>query len=113
MAPIMVLKKFKKIIALIILILCLLQPLVCFSHPCASGLGCLDTMETSETSENDTHNQNADNCDLTVCCAEYVNSIDSIGAAYDPLVSVFATPERESMLPKIVMPIFIPPQILS
>lgn len=97
-----------KTVSLILLILCLLQPVVCFAHPCV----CPAT-DSSGTSEKHPQHQDADNCDLTVCCAEYVNVNATSTVVYLPLVTDHVLHEREHRLPEIVMPIFIPPQNLA
>jgi hypothetical protein len=102
-----------KIVALIILIVSLLQPLACFAHPCESCLGNVDTADTSGTSGSNSHNQDIDSCDSTVCCAEYVPMDSEITIKYAPLVSVLVATERYQKLPTVVIPIFIPPQNLA
>ncbi len=101
-----------KTVALIVLLLCLLQPLACYAHPCASCLDYPDTEDTSGKSGNHSHDQDTDSCDSTVCCAEYVNLSPDNTVIYAPLVSVVVTPETFQKLPKIVIPIFVPPQSL-
>jgi hypothetical protein len=102
-----------KIVALIILIVSLLQPLACFAHPCDSCLGNVDTANTSGTSGSHSHNHDADDCDSSVCCAEYVTMDSEITVKFAPLVSALVTTERYQKLPTVVMPIFIPPQNLT
>jgi hypothetical protein len=102
-----------KIVALIILLLSLLQPLACFAHPCDSCLGNVDAADTSDTSGNPSHNNDADNCESSVCCAEYVNPDSGVTLKYAPLVSVLVMTERYQKLPTVVIPIFIPPQNLA
>ena len=102
-----------KIAALIILVLFLLQPLACFAHPCDSCLGKPDSADTSGTTGSGTHSQDADNCDSTFCCAAYLHDVTKATVIYLPLVSVFFPSERSQKLPKIVIPIFIPPQKLA
>jgi len=101
-----------RMVALIIVVMFLLQPLACFSHPCDSCLGGNDLVDTSETSANHTHDQNTDSCDSTVCCAEYAPLDSGAALLYQPLVSALITNERRSRLPSVVIPIFIPPQNL-
>jgi hypothetical protein len=105
-----------KIAALIILVLFLLQPLACFAHPCDSCLGkpdSADTSGTTGTTGSSTHSQDADNCDSTFCCAVYLHDDTRAAIIYLPLVSALFPPERSQKLPKIVIPIFIPPQKLA
>lgn len=59
------------------------------------------------------HNQDVDNCDSTVCCAQYVSLNSWFAVVYAPLVSVFVTFEPYQKLPDVVIPIFIPPQNLA
>lgn len=105
-------KQYVRIVSVIILVLCLLQPLACFSHPCATCLDKSDKSDTSETHETHTHNQDADNCDLTVCCAEYLNYSNKYLVAYKPFISVTVTIEQSHELSKVVFPIYVPPQNL-
>lgn len=102
-----------KVVALIILALCLLQPLVCFAHPCESGLGSVDMVDTADGSGGHSHNQDSDSCDSTVCCAECIQLHSGITLTYAPLVSVLRVPERHQNLPQVVIPIFVPPQSFS
>jgi hypothetical protein len=101
---------YMKMVSLIIVVLYLLQPLACFAHPCDSCLGNQDIVDTTGNSKSHTHSQNADNCDSTFCCADYVVQLTGITVNYTPLVSSFVMPERYNKLPTIVIPIFIPPQ---
>ena len=102
-----------KTVALIILMLCLLQPLVCFAHPCESCFGAADIADSSEGSGQQSHNHDADSCDTTVCCAECLHMGCGITLVYAPLVSPFRVPEPNQYLPQVVIPIFVPPQSLS
>jgi hypothetical protein len=102
-----------KIVALIILIVSLLQPLACFARPCDSCLGNVDAADTSGTSGSHSHKHDADSCDSTICCAEYESLDSGITIKYAPLVSVLVTTERYQELPMVVIPIFIPPQNLA
>jgi hypothetical protein len=102
-----------KMMSLIILVLCLLQPLACFAHPCDSCLGNPDIVDTTDNSKSHTHSQDTDNCDSSFCCADYVIQLPGITVNYAPLVSSFVMPERYKKLPTIVIPIFIPPQNLA
>jgi hypothetical protein len=102
-----------KIISLIILVLFLLQPPACFAHPCDSCLGNPDSANTSGTSDSHSHSQDADHCDSTFCCAVYIQPDSRITAGYAPLVSLLVAPEQHHALPKVVIPIFIPPQNLA
>ena len=99
-----------KTMALLILMLCLLQPVACFAYPCDSSLGAPDTVDSSGKSGCPSHNQDADSCDSTVCCAEFTHLNDGISVAYAPLVSLLVTPEKYQKLPKVIIPIFVPPQ---
>ena len=56
------------------------------------------------------HNQDVDNCDATVCCAQYVSLTDWVAVVYTPLVTMFVPFERYQKLPDVVIPIFSPPQ---
>lgn len=102
-----------KAISIIILMLCLLQPLVCFAHPCSSTLDAPDTVDISDTSGETPSHHDSDNCDSTVCCAEYIGQSFSTTVAYAPIISVTAAPEQFKKLPRVVIPIFIPPQNLT
>jgi hypothetical protein len=68
------------------------------------------SVDTSGNSENHSHNQDADVSDSTTCCEEkvYLNSV--ITVIYAPLDSIIVVPERYQKLPKVVIPIFVPPQ---
>lgn len=99
-----------KMIALIILLLSLLQPLACFAHPCDSCLGNTDTENTSDKTEKQTHHHDSDNCDSTVCCAVYIELHSDSTPNYAPLVSIIITPEWHQKLQEVVFPIFVPPQ---
>jgi hypothetical protein len=70
-------------------------------------------MDTSGSPGSHSHNQDADNCDTTICCAEYINISSGITISYTPLVTALVVPERYQKLPIIVLPIFIPPQNLA
>jgi hypothetical protein len=105
--------KHMKFVALIILVLSLLQPPACFAHPCESCLGNPDCADTSGTFGSDANSQDADDCDSTFCCAVYMHPDTGIAVAYTPLVSTLVAPERHHTLPKVVIPIFIPPQNLA
>ena len=93
--------------------LCLLQPLAVFTHPCASCLDIQGSVDTSGNSGSHSHNQDVDVSDSTICCEEnvYLNSL--ITVIYAPLVSVIVLPERYQELPNVVIPIFVPPQSLA
>jgi hypothetical protein len=99
-----------KAVALIILMLCLLQPLACFAYPCESCLGGADLADSSEDTGRHSHNQDADSCDSTVCCAACIQLNSGVTLVYTPLVSPFRLPERNQYLPQVVIPIFVPPQ---
>jgi hypothetical protein len=88
----------------------LLQAPVCFAHPCESSPGHPDSADTSGQSGSHTHDQDSDNCDSTVCCAEYVSLDSVITINYTPLVSVSIPSGQYQKLPPVVIPIFIPPQ---
>jgi hypothetical protein len=104
---------YMKTVSLIILMLSLLQPLAGFAHPCASCLGIQCSVDTSGNFGSHPHNQDAEVCDSTICGEEnvYLNSL--ITVIYAPLVSVIVVPERCQELPKVVIPIFVPPQSLT
>ena len=99
-----------KMLALIIIVLCLLQPVACFAHPCDSSLGSPVAADTSGKTGCPSHNQDADSCDSTVCCAECIYLNPGISVVYAPLVSLLVTPEKYKKLPKVIIPIFVPPQ---
>jgi hypothetical protein len=102
-----------KAITFILLILCLLQPLACFAHPCDSCLGGADITDSSGEPGRHSHDQDADSCDTTVCCAECLHSLSGITLVYAPSVSELRIPERHQNLPQVVIPIFVPPQSLG
>ena len=99
-----------KVVALILLVLCLLQPVACFAHPCDSCLGSAEVADSSGAPERHSHNHDADSCDTTVCCAECLHMETGITLVYAPLVLPFRLPERKHYLPQVVIPIFVPPQ---
>ncbi|MFZ4856947.1 MAG: hypothetical protein ACOYL3_11170 [Desulfuromonadaceae bacterium] len=99
-----------KTVALILLMLCLLQPLACFAYPCDSCLGATDIADSPGEPGQHSHNRDADSCDTTVCCAECLHIRSGITLIYAPLVSPFRLPERNHYLPQVVIPIFVPPQ---
>jgi hypothetical protein len=99
-----------KAMALIITVLYLLQPFACFTHPCESYLGGSDTVDTSGTT---THSHDADNCDSSACCAVCIHADSLIAVTYAPLVSDYVVSEQYFEFPQVVIPIPIPPQILS
>jgi hypothetical protein len=102
-----------KTVTLIILLLYLLLPLVCFADPCYSCLGSPDAIDTSGKSGSHSQSQDVDSCDSAVCCAESICLNSKITIVYAPLVSVLATLELYQKLAKVVIPIFIPPQNLA
>jgi hypothetical protein len=102
-----------KTMALIILLLFLLQPLAYFAHSCDLFLGSPSTEDTSGKSGSYPHNQDADSCDSTICCEENICLNSEIAVFYSPLVTVLIIPERYQALPKVVIPIFVPPQSLA
>lgn len=102
-----------KVISFILLVMLLLQPAACFAHPCDSSLGHPGTADTSGQSGSHTHSQDSDNCDSTVCCAEYVSVDSFITINYLPLVTVNIPAGQYQKLSPVVLPIFIPPQNLS
>lgn len=100
-----------KIVSTIILVLYLLQPLACFANPCDSSLGNSYSVDTADNSGSHTHSsKDADSCDSSFCCAEYIIQLPEITAVYAPSVSVTSLPESYQQLPTVVIPIFIPPQ---
>lgn len=109
----MISRYYLKFVALIIIVLCLMQPLACFEHPCASCLGALDTSNTHDAPGDRTHNHDQDNCDSSVCCAEYVNMNDRTIVVYSPVISKLAPFEKHQQLPDIVASIYIPPRHVS
>jgi hypothetical protein len=102
-----------KIVSLIILVFYLLQPVACFANPCDSCLLAPDSMDTSGKSGSQSQHQDTDDCDFTICCGEHIALESEIAVNYAPLVSLIATPKQHQELPKIVIPIFVPPQNLS
>jgi hypothetical protein len=102
-----------KMVSLLILVLYLLLPLACFAHPCDSCLDNPDTADSSGKSGSHSHSQDADSCDTTICCEEYINLSSEITIIYAPLVSAIVTHECYQRLPKVVIPIFVPPQSLA
>jgi hypothetical protein len=102
-----------KLVSLILLVMLLLQPMACFAHPCDSSLGHQDSADTSGQSGSHTHSQDSDDCDSTVCCAEYVSVDSVITINYSPLVTIDFPSRMYQKLPPVVIPIFIPPQNLS
>jgi hypothetical protein len=103
----------KKTMSLILLVLCLLQPLACYACPCDSSLGSPDVVDTSGQADSHSHNHDSDNCDSTVCCAVCLHQFNDTLVNYTPSVSVTIPPEKYQHLPDVVMPIFIPPQNLA
>lgn len=97
-------------VALIMLMMCLLQPVACFATPCDSCLGSVSGADTSGTPDRHPHNQDADGCDTTVCCAEYIDFIPGITLTYAPFISELRVSGRNHYLPQVVIPIFVPPQ---
>jgi len=102
-----------KMMALIILLLALLQPVACFAHPCESCLGNPESGDASGKSGNHTRNHDSDSCDSTVCCALYLDYNSDVTITYSPLVSIIVTPDWHQKLQNIVLPIFVPPQSLA
>jgi len=102
-----------KIVSLIILLLCLLQPMACFAYPCDSCPGNPDIEDVPAKSGSHSHSQDVDSCDSTVCCEEIISSNTGNTVIYAPLISVITMPERNQKLLKLVIPIFVPPQNLS
>ena len=102
-----------KAISLILLMLCLLQPLACFAHPCTSSLGDLDSVAASTDSADTASHHDSDNCDSTFCCAEYIGQSFVTTVSYAPVISATPPLEQFRKLPRVVIPIFIPPQNLA
>ena len=102
-----------KTVSLIILVLCLLQPLASFTHPCAVCMAHQGDVETSDTSGAMPINQNTPLNDCTTYCDDTIYLQSDITVINVPLVSVIIKPERHTKLLKVVMPIFVPPQNLA
>lgn len=101
-----------KAVSFIILMLCLLQPLACFAQPCSSCLRASDTVDISDEAGDHSAQHDSDDCASTLCCAEYIlqNIINAV--SYAPVISRTVAFEQLQRLPRIVIPIFIPPQNL-
>jgi hypothetical protein len=101
-----------KTVSLIILMLCLLQPLASLGHPCASSLNNQGTADSSGHSKAVPLHLDADITDCSDCCDDtiflkpYITAIDML------LVTLVIMPGRNTKLCKIVIPIFVPPQNL-
>jgi hypothetical protein len=93
--------------------LCLLQPLAGFTHPCAFCLDIQGSVDTSGNSGSHSHNQDAEVCDSTICGEENVYLNSFIAVIYAPLVSLIVIPGSYQKLPKVFIPIFVPPQSLA
>ena len=101
-----------KTMSLIILVLCLLQPLAGFANPCAS---CLNNQLTADNSGNAGAvpiHQDADTTDCTDCCDENVYLKSGVTVKYVPLALPIIAPALNNKQLKVVIPIFVPPQNL-
>lgn len=102
-----------KTIFLLILVLCLLQPVASFAHPCVSYLNNQSSVDPSGNSETAPLHQDADITDCSDCSDDNMFLKYDITISHMPLVVVIILPERNSKRLKIIMPIFVPPQNLA
>jgi hypothetical protein len=102
-----------KTMALLILMLCLLQPFACFAHPCDSSLGNPVAVDSSGNSGSHSHNHDGDKCDSSICCADYIFQSTGVVVIYAPLVSVIVPPTRFQKMLTVIIPIVVPPQTLA
>jgi hypothetical protein len=100
-----------KVVALIILMLFLLQPLASVAFPCATCSDRPVATDTSDTSGSHSHSQDVDSCGSHDCGDDCIKLSSAITVIYAPLVVETRKPERNHDVPNVVMPIFIPPQI--
>ncbi|MDD2898680.1 MAG: hypothetical protein PHI31_08185 [Desulfuromonadaceae bacterium] len=99
-----------KSVTLIIILMFLLQPFACFTHPCISCLNHQAFADSSGKAGDHPSTEDPDGCDSTVCCAMFVQTVCEVSLKYAPLVTVDVAFIRYPKLPTVVLPIFIPPQ---
>jgi hypothetical protein len=100
-----------KTVALIILMLFFLQSLASVAVPSATCSDRPDATETSDTSGSHSHSQDVDSCGSHDCGDDCIKLSRAITVVYAPLVVDVLKPERNHDMPKVIMPIFVPPQI--
>jgi hypothetical protein len=99
-----------KPISLFIILVYILIPVVCFSHPIELHVEVSSDVFDIFTSEHP-DKQDLDNCELACCCAEYTPS------AYQD-INTFSTMRLSGQStyvepPLVLIPIFVPPQNIS
>ena len=102
-----------KTISLIILVLCLLQPLAGLANPCDLCMNNQITVDNSGSTGAVPIHQDYDITDFTDCYDENIYLKTEVKILYAPLVSSIFTPLLNNELLKVVMPIFVPPQNLT
>ncbi len=94
-----------KIAALMLLVLYLALPLICFSHPCELT----EPAQAHGTCAVDGESHGTDSCETACCCAEHVPF--SAEAAIPPAVTGrLVSYERPLVLSRLIRRIFIPPR---
>jgi hypothetical protein len=99
-----------KPISIIIILVYILLPVVCFSHPIELHVEVYSDAFDIFTSEHP-DKQGMDNCKSACCCAEYTPSdhrdITTFTSMRLPVQSPYIQP------PQVFSPIFVPPQNIS
>lgn len=99
-----------KIVSIIVLVFCLLQPLVCFADSSDSYMGSSDLVDAGDVALSHTHSPDAEGFEEADGCAGYTHQTYLTQMCYSPLASVNVMPEYELKLPTVVIPILQPPQ---
>jgi len=105
----------RKPVSLLLIIIFLFLPTVCFSYPCEihafSPSEIVDLSDEQSTDCNNTHE--SDNCETTCCCAGYLHLTTFTGIHNLDFNSALLPYTPQLALPQILDRIFVPPQNIS
>ncbi|GAM11113.1 hypothetical protein OR1_03422 [Geobacter sp. OR-1] len=103
-----------KSVSIILLIVYLMLPAICFGHPCE--LPSMDSQHLSSVAADSGEipvDHDTDSCETTCCCAMYVPLSAAIIITAAELTTRQLPYEPHLALPRLIDRIFVPPQNLS
>lgn len=103
---------YKNLTAIVLIMIVLLSPVACFAHPCTANHTVSKTAVQLQLAspEQCPLQQEADFCETTCCCADYVQLSPFSGVTYSPDITRNHILPRIAYLPAVPDKIYVPPQ---
>ncbi|GFO56957.1 hypothetical protein GMSM_39640 [Geomonas sp. Red276] len=98
--------------AILLIMVVLLTPVACFAHPCTDFHAATDSEVQLQlfSPEQGPPQLEADCCETSCCCADYLQLAPLSTVAYSPAISRNRIPALIAVLPQVSSEIYVPPK---